>query len=471
MNKLNFKQAQQKLGFTINGIKKSDPKATSEGTRKPLKRNCKPIIFRQVHQPEPGISITPNKKLDPKATSESTSKPLKRCLKEITSSTAPPPAAKEQKLDEICRVSYAETSFSSENVDDKEEEEELAEKRKEEEEELAKKRKEKEEELTRKRKKEEELAKKRKEEKEWVTVYGFNPRDADLVLRELRSCGVILKHVRDLDDGNWMHILFKRRSDAQKALGKSWMKINGGLIVGVKPLDPVDKHKVNEDDLNKQDDLDLRLLHRSAAYFFILGSTGNVYTVRLSRKPSCNCPDSAFPCTHILFVYTRVLNLPYRGGDCTASLLTAVINTKATAPETLASARLRNRFHHPFLMSKVGPQVGPPPPMVKLGDDATCSFDGCIVPFMVNGNQTDSEATEDEDADEDNQDWGIVQCGTCRTVGHKECLAFSSTFRGLKVLTCMICEKECWMDRSVLDSYPNLAANLSDDEGDQDVVE
>ncbi|KAI3851112.1 hypothetical protein MKW92_042865, partial [Papaver armeniacum] len=132
MNKLNFKQAQQKLGFTINGIKKSDPKATSEGTRKPLKRNCKPIIFRQVHQPEPGILITPNKKLDPKATSESTSKPLKRCLKEITSSTATPPAAKEQKLDEICRVSYAETSFSSENVDDEEEEEELVKKRKEE---------------------------------------------------------------------------------------------------------------------------------------------------------------------------------------------------------------------------------------------------------------------------------------------------------------------------------------------------
>ncbi|XP_026442080.1 uncharacterized protein LOC113341408 [Papaver somniferum] len=350
----------------------------------------------------------------------------------------------------------------------KEEEEKLAKKRKEEEEKLAKERKEEQEKSAKQRKEEEEkLAKKRKEEEEeWVTAYGFNPRDADLVLHELRTCGVILKHVRDLDDGNWMHILFKRRIDAQKALGKSWMKINGGLIVGVKPLDPVDKHKLNEDDLNKQDDLDLRLLHRSAAYFFILGSTGNVYTVRLSRIPTCNCPDSAFPCKHILFVYTRVLNLPYRGGDCTASLLTAVINTKASAPETLASARLRNRFHHLFLMSKVGPQVGPSPPMVKLGDDATCSFDGCIVPFMVNGNQSDSEATEDEDADEDNQDWGIVQCGTCRTVGHKECLAFSSTFRGLKVLTCMICEKECWMGRSVLDSYPNLTANLSDDEGD-----
>ncbi|KAI3976778.1 hypothetical protein MKX01_008636 [Papaver californicum] len=98
-----------------------------------------------------------------------------------------------------------------------------------------------------------------------------------------------------------MHILFKRRRDAQKALGKSWMKINGGLIVGVKPVDQVEKHKLCEDDLNRQDVLDLRLLHRSAAYFFILGSTGNVYTVRLSRTPSCNCPDSAFPCKHILF--------------------------------------------------------------------------------------------------------------------------------------------------------------------------
>ncbi|KAI3907413.1 hypothetical protein MKX01_036330 [Papaver californicum] len=425
MKKLNFKKAQQKLGFTITAIKKSDLKVTSEYIRKPFKRTCKPITFRQVHQPEPGISVTPIKKPDPKATSESTRKPLKRCRKEITSSTTSP-AAEEQKLEEqICTVSYAKCSFSSENVDKEEEEE------------------------------------------EWVTVYGFNPRDADLVLHELRTCGVILKHVRGLDDANWMHILFKRRRDAQKALGKSWMKINGGLIVGVKPVDPVEKHKFSEDDLNKQDVLDLRLLHRSAAYFFILGSTGNVYTVRLSRIPSCNCPDSAFPCKHILFVYTRVLNLPYRGGDFTASLLTAIINTVATAPETLASARLRDRFHHLFLMSKVGPQVGPPPPMIKLGDDVTCSFDGCIVPSMGKELQVDREETEDEmDAEEDNLDWDIVQCGTCRSVGHKECLAFSSTCRGLKVLTCMICENECWMDRSALYSYPNLTADLSDDEGD-----
>ncbi|KAI3983769.1 hypothetical protein MKX01_001173 [Papaver californicum] len=28
-----------------------------------------------------------------------------------------------------------------------------------------------------------------------------------------------------------------------------------------------------------------------------------MYTIRLSRIPSCNCPDSAVPCKHILFVY------------------------------------------------------------------------------------------------------------------------------------------------------------------------
>ncbi|KAI3975920.1 hypothetical protein MKX01_016603, partial [Papaver californicum] len=84
------------------------------------------------------ISVNPIENLDPKDTSESTRKPLKRCRKEITSSTNTPvaeeqkleehintPVAEEQKLEEqICTVSYAKCSFSSENVDDKEEEEE-----------------------------------------------------------------------------------------------------------------------------------------------------------------------------------------------------------------------------------------------------------------------------------------------------------------------------------------------------------
>lgn len=83
-------------------------------------------------------------------------------------------------------------------------------------------------------------------EEEWVTVYGFSPGDTNLVLREFEKCGVILKHIPGPSDANWMHILYQNRSDAHKALNKNGMQLNGVLIVGVKPLDPIQREALNE---------------------------------------------------------------------------------------------------------------------------------------------------------------------------------------------------------------------------------
>ncbi|XP_065868845.1 nuclear pore complex protein NUP35 [Euphorbia lathyris] len=89
------------------------------------------------------------------------------------------------------------------------------------------------------------------DEEEWVTVYGFPPSDTNLVLREFEKCGVILRHVPGPRDANWMHILYQSRSDAHKALSKNGMLINGVLIVGVKPVDPMQRQTLN-DRLNNQ---------------------------------------------------------------------------------------------------------------------------------------------------------------------------------------------------------------------------
>ncbi|KAE9585890.1 hypothetical protein Lal_00009891 [Lupinus albus] len=88
-------------------------------------------------------------------------------------------------------------------------------------------------------------------EEEWVTVYGFSPGDSNLVLREFEKCGDILKHVPGPRDANWMHILYQNRSDAQKALNKNGMQINGVLIVGVKLLDPMQREALNEGQNNQ----------------------------------------------------------------------------------------------------------------------------------------------------------------------------------------------------------------------------
>lgn len=84
------------------------------------------------------------------------------------------------------------------------------------------------------------------EEEEWVTVYGFPPGDTNSVLREFEKCGVILKHVPGPRDANWMHILYQNRSDAQKALSKNGMQINGVLLVGVKLVDQMQRQTLNE---------------------------------------------------------------------------------------------------------------------------------------------------------------------------------------------------------------------------------
>lgn len=41
-------------------------------------------------------------------------------------------------------------------------------------------------------------------------------------------------------------LLVQNRSDAQKALSKNGMQINGVLIVGVKPIDPMQRQALNE---------------------------------------------------------------------------------------------------------------------------------------------------------------------------------------------------------------------------------
>ncbi|KAJ9568344.1 LOW QUALITY PROTEIN: hypothetical protein OSB04_004310, partial [Centaurea solstitialis] len=84
------------------------------------------------------------------------------------------------------------------------------------------------------------------DEEEWVTIYGFSPADTNLVLREFEKCGVILKHVPGPRDSNWMHVLYKSRYDAQKALSKNGMQLNGALIIGVKPVDPMQRQNLSD---------------------------------------------------------------------------------------------------------------------------------------------------------------------------------------------------------------------------------
>lgn len=46
--------------------------------------------------------------------------------------------------------------------------------------------------------------------------------------------------------------------------------------------------------------------------YSVLGSTGNMYRVTISHRPSCNCPDSlrGHRCKHVVFVLLKFLKVP-----------------------------------------------------------------------------------------------------------------------------------------------------------------
>ncbi|KAG8086133.1 hypothetical protein GUJ93_ZPchr0010g9423 [Zizania palustris] len=81
---------------------------------------------------------------------------------------------------------------------------------------------------------------------EWITVFGFSLRDTNLVIREFEKCGIILRHHSGPRDGNWIHILYLHSYDARKALQKNGILLSSGVIVGVKPTDPMHRRQLAE---------------------------------------------------------------------------------------------------------------------------------------------------------------------------------------------------------------------------------
>eukprot|EP01090_Pellita_catalonica_P006544 TRINITY_DN16801_c0_g1_i1.p1 TRINITY_DN16801_c0_g1~~TRINITY_DN16801_c0_g1_i1.p1 ORF type:complete len:279 (+),score=42.85 TRINITY_DN16801_c0_g1_i1:113-949(+) len=69
----------------------------------------------------------------------------------------------------------------------------------------------------------------------WVTVFGFDRSYSSYVLKEFQNYGEVLEHETDAG-GNWMHVKYKTRLQAQTALTKSGRKLGGSLMVGVVPF-------------------------------------------------------------------------------------------------------------------------------------------------------------------------------------------------------------------------------------------
>ncbi|OMP04961.1 Zinc finger, RING-type [Corchorus capsularis] len=187
----------------------------------------------------------------------------------------------------------------------------------------------------------------------------------------------------------------------------------------------------------------LFLLHRSDSSFFVLGATGNVYTVTLSATPSCTCPDRTTPCKHILFVLIRALGVSIddtclRRRTLRPCRLSRLLGTP-TLPEAMAGVRLRERFHQLFVEAKK--QGGLSSGGVKEIEERT------VCPVCL-------EEMEKEEK--------LLACSTCRNLIHEECLMRWKRSRGRRSASCVICRAR-WSTVDQ-DKYLNLATYISQDQ-------
>ncbi|KZV37199.1 mitogen-activated protein kinase kinase kinase 1 [Dorcoceras hygrometricum] len=189
----------------------------------------------------------------------------------------------------------------------------------------------------------------------------------------------------------------------------------------------------------------LRLLHRSDPHFFILGATGNVYTVSISSTPSCTCPDRAVPCKHILFVFIRVLGVPLDNSclwrrtlrPCQLHRLLDI----PTSVEALADAAVRERFHQLFFKENGG--GGSRTPAVVVSDcDGACPV--CL--------------------EEMKRDTKVVVCETCKNVIHEMCFLAWKRSCGRRYATCVLCRAR-WRNNGggEQEKYLNLSAYVDED--------
>ncbi|KAL6980097.1 hypothetical protein U1Q18_021746 [Sarracenia purpurea var. burkii] len=195
----------------------------------------------------------------------------------------------------------------------------------------------------------------------------------------------------------------------------------------------------------------LRLLHRSESDFFVLGATGNVYTVALSETPSCTCPDRATPCKHILFVLIRVLGVSLddaciRRTNLRPCQLSRLLNTPES-PESLAGAVVRERFHQLFFLARQ--QASSREPVVEIEDGATCPV--CLEELRAAEN--------------------VVACGRCRNPIHEQCFLTWKKNNRRRSATCVICRARWRNSSSDQETYLNLSAYVSEnDMADADAI-
>jgi len=160
--------------------------------------------------------------------------------------------------------------------------------------------------------------------------------------------------------------------------------------------------------------------------FSVLGSTGNVYTVVIDRRPSCSCPDfgKGNHCKHILFIFMKVLQVPY---EATHWYQKALLSTELA--EIFAQAPLApNSVAHPHIREAYARATG------KVSTSAGDASDKRRMP----GEEDDCPICYENMHKDDVKK--LTFCASCGNGLHLEC--FQQWARGKAKPTCVFCRSE-----------------------------
>lgn len=75
----------------------------------------------------------------------------------------------------------------------------------------------------------------------WVTVFGFPPTARSLIRRHFQRLGEVITLSSTTSGGNWLHIRYLTRLQAEKAISCDGTTLTNGIMVGVKKCYPSDR--------------------------------------------------------------------------------------------------------------------------------------------------------------------------------------------------------------------------------------
>ncbi|TEB39398.1 hypothetical protein FA13DRAFT_1723590 [Coprinellus micaceus] len=170
--------------------------------------------------------------------------------------------------------------------------------------------------------------------------------------------------------------------------------------------------------------------------FSVLGSTGNIYTVAVDKLPSCDCPDhrKGNHCKHILFVMTKVLQVPnssnlwYQKALLTPELQEIFDNAPA-APNAVTNRRVQEAYARATGKANAGSATAP-----AKGRRMPQEEDDCPICY-----ETMHKVPEAK----------LSFCEECGNALHNACFSQwkQSNQRSGKELTCVYCRSK-WLSPS-----------------------